>query len=448
MKNKYFEKISASFKQLSRVAKIILVTLLGAVLLCVVVYVAWLRYFADSLTAYVPSDTVFYARFNLPASRQSDGFDQLILKILSDNNLNELQIKDIKREIAVVGEIKDNKTQYAILLRTDYPNQLQQTLQAKNLSFKFLTSDTIVIAPSDNLSDFQKKSKSIFEEKYKKHFSILNSLSVYATKDFLSATSDSWAGLAQNFLTDNNSELYLSGKVRQGGLLLSNNKKISVPDVKVATTSDIFLSLNNPADFISLFNQKNSLTSDSAWNRQLLTWQNQYGLDFSNDWFKNINKLTLFATVKKEQSGWLPADYDWQLVLDFKTDLNASSTEQLENIIKLICAWHYPTPKTVVLDDNTFITELRPDIRKFDFIDKKGINSLVFGQKEVGIYYLATTSRLILASNEDMTRFGVNDGQKDYLRLRTQFLPKTGYVGGYLSGFDLAYLSDGGLFLK
>ncbi|MFA4871683.1 MAG: hypothetical protein WC610_01285 [Patescibacteria group bacterium] len=447
---KYWQQINNS-----RCGRAIALSAAGIILLVIFIISFWQRYFADTLIKYAPNEAVFYAHFSLPTAKDSAGFNDLLSLILADGGLADFKISDIKREVAVVGQVKDDKLAFSFLIRTDRPKNVKKYLKVRSKIFKFLSRD-IVLAPADGnlIGDFvsNKKNKILRETKGK--FSNFNSLNLYGSPIFFAYfKQDLMLSIGRNLLVEPDGNFYLSARIKRNAVKIFSHKKCqncqgAVPDV--AGDYDLIFSTGRLGQIISGWQNNLKQVSekdDLIFPGYLKIFNSQFSIGLAD---KFVNSQILFlARRKPDNRGWIFSDYDFYLSFSLSGGLNQDDIDKIEQTLKLIIARKYPKEKKVALSDGTKIIEMVPDLNRFEFIDRHGIRFVYAPDQVFYLAYKIKDRKLEITNNEEFfdpvswhgTSFSPAAPSADYLRIKTGLLPGAGFWK-YIMPFN--YLEAGG----
>jgi len=137
-------------KNISRRGRQIALLIVGSVFLILAVWSIWQQYYADTLVKYVSEDAVFYIHFDLPRAGTLEGLDSLIRDILPD----ELELRHVKREVALVGQVRDNHLMPMVIFRTNQPRKVKKVLDSRGVYYNFLDSNRILITADRVFNNF------------------------------------------------------------------------------------------------------------------------------------------------------------------------------------------------------------------------------------------------------------------------------------------------------
>ncbi|MBI5765641.1 hypothetical protein HZA71_00230 [Candidatus Falkowbacteria bacterium] len=456
----------------SRCGRAIAPSAAGIILLIIFIISFWQQYFADTLIKYAPNEAVFYVHFSLPAAKDSAGFNNLLSRLLADGGLADFKISDIKREVAVVGQVKDDKLAFSFLIRTDRPQNVKKYLKARSKTFKFLSRD-IVLAPAAGnlLGDFVRNKKNKILKETKGKFSNFNSFNLYASPIFFAYfKQDLMLAIGRNLLVEPDGNFYLSAQIKRNAIKIFSPKKCqncqgAVPDV--AGDYDLIFSTGRLGQIISGWqnNLKQVSEKDDLSSAFLIPREKALDLIFP-DYLKILNsqfsimpvdkfvnsKILFLAKKKLDSHNWIFSDYDFYLSFALGGGLNKDDTDKIEQTLKSIIAQKYPKEKNVALSDGTKIIEMVPDLNRLEFIDRDGIRFVYAPDQVFYLAYKIKDSKLEITNNEEFfdpvswhgTSFrppAPPAPSADYLRIKTGLLPGAGFWK-YIRPFN--YLEAGG----
>lgn len=432
------------FKQNKFFSRFRLIILIGlAVVFSVLAAVSvWRQYFADTLLGYAPENLVFYSHFNLPRFKKASGYENLIKKILADNGLAEFDLTWLKRELAIVGQIKTESDKsvavFSLMARTDDPQRVKQFLNEQKIDFKFLDGNRFLIFNRESVgADFAKKGNDYLAAKFKKnHFSPFNILNFYLSPELANYFSADLLFNGFYRLTKNEAgEVYLFGKIKKRQLLIG-------------------LAGHKLKNYQSGPYQENDLALNFSWQKFLSNWQNNligqpddqaifvsqleflknnFGLSQQEPLVDKLlaNNSLLLLTKNNKQAEKFLLDYSFYWRSPF--GLNDEEKLKLEEILKLAAANCYPTSKFYRLDDGTLITELRADPKQFVF--KSEGEKKFIAVDDLFLGYQILNNQLIVSNRADWLN---NDWPllvDDYLKIKPQILP-AGPLLDYLKSFN------------
>lgn len=438
-------------KNRPQVTKIVTLSVVGLVFLSVLIFSIWNQYYADTLIKYAPDDAIVYAHFSLPKYKSSDVFNQIFKEILIDNNLPNFQFRHLERELAVIGQIKDNQLVFSMIVRTSHPFSFKMFLEREGIDYQVLDRSRILISPINNVADFVKNRKNQIAVQTKDKFSHFNSLNIFVSpvvSDYLGQ--DLLFDVMSNLLADENGNLYLNFQIKKGGIkvfpsLLSQD----VNEYHVDFTKgsyDLIISSSNLNQTLS--NWENQLESQSV--DDFFVWQDYLQIFEDTYLIKEIlNNSILFLTRRNQNNNdWFMRDYDFYLRFDNK--ISEAGIKRIENIFKDIFARQFPVEKNVLLSDDTIVKELVPDPSQFKFISLSSDNifAMLSPDQRTAVYYRIEDNGLAVSNNRDVlnTDFGQSAG--DYIILKTNFFPLPGILGKYLNNFQTIQTGNKGLILR
>ena len=125
-------------KGISYKIKVITLTVVGVAFLFVLFFSIWNQYYVDTLIAFTPESSVLYVHFSLPKMKQSQNFNNLLSDILVDFGLKDFDLQLVKREVAIIGQLKDNRLVYSAIIRTDNQPKLKSYLNEQEIDYNFL----------------------------------------------------------------------------------------------------------------------------------------------------------------------------------------------------------------------------------------------------------------------------------------------------------------------
>lgn len=420
-----------------------------AIFVSLAAYSWWNQYFADTLIAYVPAEADMYAHFSLPTIKSSAGFNAMVEQVMTDIGLAGLPIHQIKRETAAVGFAAENGVVYAAIIRTNSPKQLKDFLNFRSdLSFKFLDHSRVAVSRDDQILSMIGKRDRAFKTEIKSYFSIFDSARIFIRPDFWQALSEN--GLVQlaksNLFKNNNEPAYFSAQVKRGKTVVYSNLNQDLELTLVDSVPD-------DSDYSLILKADNLSTLFSELQSELTKVHPELGEQFMSDWqawqvrydFSNLDLLSqgvLLAAKSKPLgeakivSPWVSSvfsNHDFYLKLN--SQFSDGDIEDIEDALIAVMAWHYPVEQIVYLSDGTPVTERRPDVLDWEFLDSEnGQRYLVSPDLALSFIYRVNNDGIEITTNEDWLSQEMPEYPENYLLISTKFLP--GGFWSYLSGFE------------
>ncbi|MEK7653590.1 MAG: hypothetical protein AAB358_03875 [Patescibacteria group bacterium] len=445
-----FQKINIPFK-----GKVIALSIIGVVFLLLLFFSVRSQYLKDTLVDFVPSDAAVYFHLSLPQLNRSVGIENLVHQILADAGLADFPLNDIKREIGIVGRIKDNKLNFSYLVRTDRPKRLAEFLNDKKLNYKFLRSDLALLS-QDLSADFKAGKENQIAIKTKNQFSNFETIRIYLRREAVGYFDDDLLKSVIGFLPATGDDFFLSARAKNGGLKITSlgEKKIKPKKSKpVALQSDFDLIFStNELDKI-LKPLKGSAADSSFWG---LIWQSyikrgesRYGLDLSGSLADELKRGKMLFLLSPRATSFLPAVFSRQFYLSFSLSqpMGENEVKEMEEVLKKLMAWSYPKEKAVFLSDGTKIVELMPDISRFSFTDENGVKAIDSPDGQTKIFYQKTDNFLAISNSFDLLGRDFSAVNWDYLKIKFQLLPINTFWR-YLVGFKVVEFLNGEVSLK
>jgi len=441
-------------KNISWRGRIIALSAVGGVFVFLSLFSIWQRNFTDTLLNYVPNEAVFYAHFSRPKINNLSQFDKLLAKVLADFGLTDLTALNIDREMAVVGRLEGEQINYNLLIKTDRPSQAKKALESAGLAYKFLANNKIVIADKDQLANYQKNRNNSVKSTAQKRFYSLSSINLYISPEFFRLEADDlFLNFIFGLLKNDNSDLVLNFRAQRDGLKVLTGWLSSAvgaldtfpvhpPKEKIA--GDLVLAA---ADLKSVLgNWQNNLKnispsdydifSDGEWGTYLNTYlPGETGLSAP------AGQVLLSVRKNRNNSNWLIGDYDFYLVIE------KYYPAKVEEILKILMANHYPSVKNVYLSDGTKVTELTPEIKRWNFLEKNGANYLYSPDSQFKLIYQSLANNVIITNSEELLFQNWPQPDFNYLRFNSAWLSDDG-AGRYLKSFAELEVNNQGLFLK
>lgn len=449
-------------KNISWRTRLIVLASLGGVFLVLAFLFVWQTYFADNLMAFVPENTLLYAHFSLPATKQSEGFNKMLELALTRSGLKDFPLTGLKREASLIILPNGSTTESVVLLKIKNRREVTDFFTGQRIPFSFLNSDTVLIGSSSQL--FQKNNRLQKITAYKfKIFSSLNLYAKQAMENFLTDDFSAWqiiSALTKNQAGCQNCAVYLSAKIQKdGSLTMGENRPNNYRELLPPDHLDLILA---GADLSQEFNQwpkslKNfSVEESDVWqNQDLLQLQNIYLPDSSStDFFHKLAsqkfKFLFKASSNTQINSDLPSDLlsgSFYLELNWpEAQISAPDSQQLETMLATLLASKFPKESQITLSDNTKVIELRQQPGKIKFMAKDNAQEALYpDQSGLLAYKLITTknqNKLIITNNADWLAWQLPDMSLDYGFASSNLWPDEGLFAYFKQFQSLELVGD------
>lgn len=435
-------------KNISKRGQRIALAVVGGVFIFLSLISIWQRNFVDTLINYAPDDAVFYAHFSQPKINNSAPFENLLNKILSDSGLPDLTVLNIDREMAVAGRLAGGEIKYGLIIKTDRPSRTRKIIEAAGRPYRFLAYNKIVVADSDQLKAYQKNRRPALKLAVKKSFYPLSSITLYAAPEFFGSYNDDlFLNFIFGLLKNANGDLVLNFKTQRQGLKVLTGglssavrtwDKFPVKEPKETINGDLVLAVSDLKSV--LINWQDNLKSISTWDYKIFS---------DSQWKTYLNTYLpgelggVLLSIEKNQNNfnWLVSDYDFYLLIA------KAYPAKVEEILKVLMANHYPSAQNIYLSDGTKVTELLPDIKRWDFLEKNGAQYLYSPDNQFKLIYRSLGHNIIITNSEELLAKDWPQPDFNYLRFNSAWLPDDG-AGRYLKSFGGLEVTSKGLFLR
>ncbi|MFA5047993.1 MAG: hypothetical protein WC516_03055 [Patescibacteria group bacterium] len=444
------------FNKLSKRNRIVIITAVAVIFIIVYGCSVWNQFFADTLVRYVPDNTQAYLHLNLSSTQMVAGFDSLTRQALADFNVSEIDMKQIKREVAVICLPSGGGTVCGVIIRTNSPDELEiflKSRQAKYRAVDFWHNRWAVYSDDAWLAALSKQ-KTTLAKAIQKQSPWRNNFLFYVSPEIIKnyAQSSLLALMAKQSAT-NGEKIVLTGRLSHGGLAFGNPQwQLIQKNNSLTGDYELVLTTDNLGKFFSAW-ENNLIVSSSEQNG---SWQEfkqflagNYALSFDSQLAKKFftSQITLVAkknTATSTSDNIFLAGHAWSIGLKMPTPLTSDEKGQLENTLRFLMANQYPKAKKVALNDGSYVTEFKPDIGGFKFVSDKNVNSLVSPDGVFKIYYKTEGNNLYISNDSTMLNQSINL-IGNYLKLGTGTLNFDQKIAGYLNNFSLIVADDKGL---
>ena len=443
--------------------RLIVLASLGGVFLFLILFFVWRSFFADRLISFVPENSLAYVHFSVPVTKQSDGFNNMLSLVLSQNNLADFPLIDLKREASFIILPNASSTKLEVLLKIKHKKDLNIFLNSKGVKYSYLNGDTVLIYTEDgDVSLFKKndlpKLNKIIGGKLKK----FSSLNIYAKKDlmnYLSNDFSSWLSLIINLKNQNT--VFVSANVQKdGSLLIGKNQKVDYMHLLPPDRLDLVLSGDSFNKFFSSWseNLKNFSVDDNNWwqNEDLAQFKNIYSSNASSTEFLNKISAQKFKFAFQNSSDLMnnqdlvawPLNGSFYLELNWpETKISDSDTQQLDNFLATMLASKFPKQSQISLSDDTKVIILKQETGKISFVDKDGTREAIYPDQSGLLAYKLVNGKLVITNKAEWLNWQLPDYGSNYAFINTSLWPSDGFLA-YLKQFKLVEVVNGSLILR
>ncbi len=441
-----YKKLAGRLAKLPLFWKIFFSAVIAAAILALLAYSLWLQFFADTVIAWTPDNTVFYSHLSIPRYRGNNSYNKLADSLLAQTGISSTTDNIVKRELAFAYLAAGGKYQSLVFLRADSPYKLEKMLQEKKIGYRRLNREDFVLGQSEIINSLIKNPQNQLIAKTKKHFSAWSTLSLYSEKQFITAwLKDNSADYWQYVLLElaGGDDLYFnlfSNKEKNWGWLgeFRGRKKIKLA---LPADKDLIFNLSNAEQMPAALASENLPSNIS----QIINEANySYGLDLANPAIKELAKNKISGSIKNNNStgtGWLWADKE--VLVKISGRLDDAKTKTLEKILKNILARQKPQDKKIQLHDGSAITErvLNPEVIEFS-----SANGLMASNQQlpVRIFYQTSTAGIAFSNNQDLLlATSTKTYSNDFISIKTKLLNGRGFWN-YLKNFENLEVYDNG----
>ncbi len=407
--------------------------LLLAVALCVVFGVAlWDQFWRDTTTRYVRSDASVYVRVSVPKYYATSQFEAGVEAFLDDAKL-PINARDIKREIAFTQYAVGSSSVSQVIIRTDRLSKVEEKLRASAHTFKRLSGEHLIVS-LDKQIILPPQDEGVLKINHTRG----KSLVVYLAPQSSAITDTYLTQLIAGTTTD---PVLWYGKSRRGNVVFYPAQANGLPEVRplvgdsntVVWTQDQF----QLSSYVEIMNQ---LTEMGKWFYTPEIDETLRDYTFS--------RVSLIATPRShgDTTGWILADYDWQLSLDIEAEAIPGLSKAIERIITSIVAFELPQPAIRRLSDGTAVTIVRPDANDWEFEQgsDESERALEVSEKNLRIVLRKMDAGVVISNNQDHQWPGM--GGEVSGQLPAQLLPNSA-PWKYLRAFSTFTVDKSGVVL-
>jgi len=407
--------------------------LLLAVALCVVFGVAlWDQFWRDTTTRYVRSDVSVYVRVSVPKYYATSQVEAGVEAFLDDAKL-PIDARDIKREIAFTQYAVGTSSVSQIIIRTDRLSKVEEKLRASSHTFERLSGEHLVVSLGKQvILPLQDDGSLKIDRTGGK------SLIVYLAPQSKNGSDMYFTQLIASTTTD---PVLWYGKARRGNIALYSAQAGALPEVRplAGDTSTIVWTQNQfqLSGYVEIMNQ---LTEMGKWF---------YAPEIDEalrDYM--FSRVSLIATPRSHggATGWMLADYNWQLSFDIEAEMLPELSIAIERIVASIVAFELPKPSIRRLSDGTAVTVIRPDADYWQFEQGSDDNERVLevSERSVRIVLRKTDTGIVITNNQDYQWPDL--GGEGYGQLSAQLLPNIA-PWKYLRAFSSLTVDNSGVVL-
>ncbi len=437
-------------KGISYKIKVITLTVVGVAFLFVLFFSIWNQYYVDTLIAFTPESSVLYVHFSLPKMKQSQNFNNLLSDILVDFGLKDFDLQLVKREVAIIGQLKDNRLVYSAIIRTDNQPKLKSYLNEQEIDYNFLDGSRVLISTADTLSDFVKNRDNRVIRETKGKFNLLTSLKIYSNpglKDFL--TDDLIFGVFDDLLERDDENIYLNFNLRRdGSLVLGRSSKKSSGLSEINDFDFVLSQLSGDNQLNSWIRRLESIATEDyfIWHSYQRRLKVKYKLDLDSDFISALISSDKVILARANQNSF----WGYDLYLKFKLDSDLSPDEEREliGILQSFLANKFPTNKMVYLSDGTRVNELMPDPSQFEpvSLDSDSIFVLSAPAGEPVLFYRLDGGEIEIGTNRELLE-RPNQEFGDFMSIKTNVLPFN-EIWQYIYNFNQLEYSDSGILFR
>lgn len=399
--------------------------LAGGVFVFLVAAVFWQRQLANTLIKYVPDDALFYAYFSLPKAKQSAYLERLaasgLVSVLGEKAIDWPSLF-LNREMVLVARADSNRPAWAVMMKTDYPRDLENFLTERDLGHFWLDRRRVLI--SQTVASFVGQSSSgDFQKRMKERFAAFGSVNLYLNRRFAEIFPAhpfvvSWA----DNIFDPAGVAFLTGRVRKDGSVVffrRANQDRPVSGSEAFPNNALTVSLSAPADFWRRVRQQPAFV-DNVFLTSLSATLNL------NDLLGATNLLRLDLSVGAgRRGGWFFRDRDFYLRAQFKEPIGKNDLSGWQNVFQTLMAMEFSAVRDRYLSDGTKIQEIYADRKSFNFLDQNGLMVLTAPDQSVSFWFLVDGHELFISNDSDFfkQRLGFFQSSGNYFYLQSSNFP-------------------------
>ena len=414
-------------KGLPAYARIIFGVLVGSAFFVLFISLIWLNIFADTLVKFVPADIDYYVHINKNDANHT--LDKVIDKVFIDSGVSFLKPDDIKREVAVFGNL--NSCQ-GLIVKVKNAEAFKSQLDNNKIEYNYLGAERFLI--SSCLEKTSRKNLSIKKTYWP------NSLGIYMS-DNLVASDIIFQSICSAQKSKGN--CLINGELGSDKIkIFTKQRKNILPynlPVKIGGQEFDFASGGKSlTKFISNFFQ---LKSSSSTINNLAYLPSALGSE-------KISSSFLLMNEKSSTSAYLWKKFDlyWQFSLN--QPLSGEDVSKLEDALRSEASQEFPSMIITELTDGTKITEFVAKASKFEFIDDGGDKYFNYPDNSASIYYKISSSSLVVTNKKDLLDSPILPSKdNDFIAVKSKILPET-KLFGYVKLFEYIWADDNAIYLK
>jgi|GEM_PF-1964934 len=333
----------------------------------------------------------------------------------------------IQRESAVICDEYRNELACGLIIQTDQIGKLQEYLAGRQLDFKKLNSNSLIISQNDAWLKTVKRSFNLFRYfRYQSAVGRFGALTLaFNQPELLNneiGRTISLAGIGRF--------TKLNGAVAASSLIF-NAGHWNFPFFQPAKVKNIATA---PAGCDIFINSGNGIKAEPLANHleRLIAGSAAVETDFLIQPFA--------ACLRRTGSTGNPLnDYGWTLV--YNQSVKPETEQKIEKILLNLAAKIQPRQKNLYLTDGTRVAELFPNNRNLSFVSATGTRAILLSAGK-NLYY-TTSSAGLLISNEPFGANSLNLSEKypNLASVRIDSLPQN-QIKRLLSGFSYLLASD------
>lgn len=387
----------------------------------------------DDLARYGSKNTEIYLHLDNRGAPDNFYKIKVIDAILKSFHINDLDRHLIGSELAVLCDNYASEHDCGLIIQTKKTDALEKYLVDKQIVFRSMNKNTIIIGADTSWLKVIKKSYNPFR--------YLRNQSAYGKFGAMTLVLNQPINLQNEiakilYLGNLKSSIKLNGAITGQGIIFQSNG-FSVPFASIKSSLP-----NGLSDWTCdiMINSADGYQSKILSGYILQLFAGNYTPALPDLTGKRFN----LCMNRVASSGDLLKDYD--ITIKSSDELDAAGIIALEKLLLNLAARSQPTAKTSYLNDGTKISELFSRPENFSFESASGTKSIKINDS-ISINYSNSESGLAISNKISMKAPNMDKLPDDFIFIRINALPK-GQVKDILSEFSYLAASDNQIILR
>lgn len=387
----------------------------------------------DNLARYGSKNTEIY--LHLDNRGVSDNFYKIKVTdaILKSFHINDLDRHLIGSELAIICDDYAAELDCGLIIQAKKPETLEKYLADKQIVFRSMNKNTIIIGADASWLKVIKKSYNPFR--------YLESQSAYGKFGAMTLILNQPAKMQNEIakilhLSDLKNGIKLNGAITGRGIIF---KSFGLAAPFSSIKSSLTDGLSDPVCDI-MINSNRGYQSKILSGYILQLFAGNYASALPNLTGKQFN----LCMDKTASSGNLIKDYD--ITIESSSKLDAAGIIALDKLLLNLAARSQPTAKTSYLNDGTKISELFAKPENFSFESASGTKSIKINDS-ISINYSNSEAGLAVSNKIGIKTSGSDKLPDNHISIRINVLPK-GQIKDILSEFSYLVATDNQILLK